>query len=449
MKLAKYIVGFCGLAAVASLPLARAQDANKDAVTIPREQYQKMLKVIEDHDKLVQQIKDLQSFKSKMEQAQKTPAAQQAETDQALDDLEKQSKSLKQMIRETLPGSNKMLLTGYGSAGFISQDHGGARQFSATFNPIFLWKLSDRLLFEGEFEAELEGHDTTIALEMAQLSYLLNDYMTIGAGKFLNPMNYFVERQHMGWVNKLPDKPLAVYDGLLSESDVGVQIRGAVPVGSTKFGYAFFAANAPELRFDPNSAAATDFGTLEFNNFDNVGRHIAVGGRVGFYPIPELEIGYGFQVSSVKPPGSLGSVNAFLQSADLSYVRDSARLQGIINLRAQWVWSHVDKFIYDPAGAAGGPYQFNNNRNGGYAQIAYRPSHLDNPFIKNLEPVFRYDMLKQARTLTGADEKRYTVGLNYWLGPSTVVKAAYEFDRQSGPNADRHNAVLLQFVTGF
>ena len=148
-------------------------------------------------------------------------------------------------------------------------------------------------------------------------------------------------------------------------------------------------------------------------------------------------------------PGTSGRANTLLQSVDLSYVRDSVRLKGIVNLKAQWVWSHVDKFGYDPDGTLGGPFIFNNNRDGGYVQLAYRPSRVENTFIKNLEPVIRYDRLSQARTATGTDESRYTVGLNYWLGPSSVFKLAYEFDRQSGPEAARHNAVLLQFVTGF
>jgi hypothetical protein len=284
-------------------------------------------------------------------------------------------------------------------------------------------------------------------LEIGQISYLINDYMTAGAGKFLTPMNYFVERQHMAWVNKLPDKPLAVYDSLLPETDVGFQFRGAVPVGSTKFGYSFYAANAPELNVD--AASGADLGTLIFDNFDNIGKHVAVGGRVGFTPIPEFEVGYGFQFSDVAPPGYGASVNALLQSADLSYVRDSVALNGILNLKAQWVWSHVGDFTYDPGAALGGPFNFNNSRNGGYAQVAYRPSRIPNAFVKNLEGVFRYDMLNQIDTPTGVDEHRYTIGLNYWLGPSTVIKVAYEFDHQTGPNADAHNATLVQFATGF
>jgi mono/diheme cytochrome c family protein len=378
-------------------------------------------------------------------------APQKAETDQvqALDDLGQEIKQLKQMAKESFPGASKFLLTGYGSAGFTAQNNGGDKFFSATFNPILLWKMSDRLLFEGELEAELENHDTHLALELAQISYVLNDYMTLGAGKFLSPMNYFVERQHMAWVNKLPDKPLAVYDGLLPEASVGFQIRGGVPVGVTKFGYALYVANAPELRMDTNSVSATDLGTLEFDNFDNIGKHVAVGGRVGFFPIPELEIGYGIQYADVTPPDSPNHVNALLQSADLSYVRDSAALKGIVNLKFQWVWSRVDRFSYDPDGAVGGPFPFKNSRNGGYAQVAYRPSRLENWFIKNLESVVRYDMLNQAGTQTGVDERRLTLGLNYWLAPSTVLKVAYELDHQRGSNADRHDAFLLQFAIGF
>ena len=442
--------------------VARSQEQTNPDQYVSKADY---LKLKADHDNLKQELEAVKSqmqefmkrsappesetVKTRLQELEKKDAARQAETDQALDDLDKKVKDVKVMAKDSFPGSMKMLLTGYGSAGFIAQDHGGSTLFNATFNPIFLWKLSDRLLFEGELEAQLEGHDTHVALEMAQISYLLNDYMTVSAGKFLNPMNYFVERQHMSWVNKLPDKPLAVYDGLLSEANVGFQIRGGVPVGRTKLGYAFYVANAPELRMDTNSVGASDLGTLEFNNFNNVGNHVAVGGRVGFYPIPELEFGYGFQYADVKPPGSIGSASSFLQSVDMSYVHDSVRLKGIVNVKAQWVWSQVDRFTYDPDGAIGGPFVFNNTRDGGYVQLAYRPARVENRFIKNLEPVFRFDRLNQARTATGVNETRYTVGLNYWLGQSTVFKAAYEFDGQRGPAADRHNSVLMQFVTGF
>jgi len=251
---------------------ARSQEQSADTNYVSKAEY---LKLKEDHDALKQEMDALkaqmqgllkagaapqtETLSKQVQELQKKDAARQVETDQALDDIEKNLKDVKAMAKDSFPGSTKMLVTGYGTAGFIAQDHGGSKLFNATFNPIFLWKLSDRILFEGELEAELEGHDTSLALELAQISYLLNDYMTVGAGKFLNPMNYFVERQHMSWVNKLPDKPLAVYDGLTPEANVGFQIRGAIPAGPTKFGYAFYVANAPELNVDPSSIAASAF----------------------------------------------------------------------------------------------------------------------------------------------------------------------------------------------
>lgn len=360
------------------------------------------------------------------------------------DELRQEVETLKAQVKETFPGSTKFLLAGYGTAGFTARS-GEDPFFDAAFNALFLWKLTDRLFFEGEMELEFEDEATTINLEVAQASYLLNDYMTIGVGRFLNPMNFFVERQHMNWVNKLPDKPLAVYDGLFPESELGAQLRGVVPIGPTKLEYVGFVANAPGLITAPEEFS--QLGMLDFDNDANFGGHVAVGGHIGFIPIPPLEVGYGIQRSKVGPRDR--AVENILQSVDFNYVSDSARLRGLINLRAQWGWSHVGHFVYDPDGEQGfGPLSFNNNRNGGYAQIAYRPTHIDNDIIKNVEGVFRYDRLNQLHTPVGFDEQRWTLGLNYWLTPSTVVKAAYEFDEKNG-NARDQDAFMMQMAVGF
>jgi hypothetical protein len=365
-----------------------------------------------------------------------------SQTDVAV--LQAEVDTLKTQIKETFPGTTKFLLAGYGTAGFTARS-GEDPFFDAAFNAIFLWKLTDRLFFEGELEFEFEDEATTTNLEIAQVSYLLNDYMTIGVGRFLNPMNFFVERQHMNWVNKLPDKPLAVYDGLFPESELGAQLRGVIPIGPTKLEYAGFVANALGLITAPDDLS--ELGMLDFDNDANIGGHVAVGGHVGFIPIPELEVGYGIQRSKVGPRDH--AVENVLQSVDFNYVRDSALLKGLINARAQWGWSHVGHFLYDPDGKQGfGPLAFNNNRNGGYAQLAYRPTHIDNDIIKNFEPVVRYDRLNQLHTPVGFDEQRWTLGLNYWLTPSAVIKAAYEFDDKNGGARDQ-DAFMLQVAVGF
>src|SRR5262249_51786234 len=146
---------------------------------------------------------------------------------------------------------------------------------------------------------------------------------------------------------KLPDRPLAVHDGLLPETVLGIQMRGGIPAGPTKFEYAVYVANAPKLNTDDPDA----LGTLDFDNFHNEDGHVAFGGHLGFFPIPELELGYGIQGSKVGPSNS--DVDALLHSVDLNYVRDSKLLKGTLAIRAQWVWSHVGRFTYDEDGALG------------------------------------------------------------------------------------------------
>src|SRR5205814_9777531 len=159
------------------------------------------------------------------------------------------------------------------------------------------------------------------------------------------------------------------------------------------------------------------------------------------------EIGYGIQRSTVGPRDS--AVENILQSVDFNYVHDSTMLKGLINFRAQWGWSHVGHLVYDPDGAQGfGPLDFNNNRNGGYVQFAYRPTHVDNDFIKNFEPVLRYDRLNQLHTPASFDEQRWTLGLNYWVTPSAVVKAAYELDNKNAGARDQ-DAFMMQMAVGF
>ncbi len=360
------------------------------------------------------------------------------------EELRQEVEALKLQVKETFPGTTKFLFGGYGTAGFTARS-GEDPFFDAAFNAIFLFKMTDRLFFEGEMELEFEDEATDLNLEIAQAAYLLNDYMTIGVGRFLNPMDFFVERQHMNWVNKLPDKPLAVYDGLFPESEMGGQLRGVFPIGPTKLEYVAFVANAPGLITESDDLS--EIGTLDFDNDANFGGHVAVGGHVGFIPIPEFEIGYGVQRSKVGPRDQ--AVENILQSVDFNYVRDSTLLKGLINVRAQWGWSHVGNFVYDPDSSQGfGPLSFNNNRNGGYAQMAYRPTHIDNDIIKNLEGVARYDRLNQLHTPVGFDERRWTLGLNYWVTPSAVVKLAYEFDDKNGGARDQ-DAFMMQAVVGF
>ena len=441
-------------------PLAHGQDSAPPGENyVSREEYDK-LKV--EHEAMKAELQQLKAVVRQMANgtapaepaegppkkavAKSTSEDKQVVTETTSSDigaLQEDLENVKAELKGLIPGSTKFLLAGYGTGSFIAKS-GEDPFFDATFNGFFLWKMTDRLFFEGELEFEFEDGNTTTNLEIAQASYILNDYMTIGVGRFLNPMNYFVERQHMGWVNKFPDKPLAVYDGLLPESELGAQLRGVIPIGPTKLEYVGYVANAPGLMTAPDDLS--QLGMLDFDNDANAGGHIAVGGHVGFIPIPQLEVGYGIQRSKVGPRDH--AVENILQSADFNFVADSPTLKGLINFRAQWAWSHIGRFVYDPMGVQGfGPVAFSTNPNGGYVQLAYRPTGFGN-VIKNFEPVVRYDRFNQLHTPVDFNEERWSFGLDYWLTASAVIKAAYEVDNKNNGARDQ-NAFMLQVAVGF
>jgi hypothetical protein len=422
-------------------PVARAQDTTTDGYVTIKE-YEE-LKV-----QMLAMKKELEALKKEKGAA---PRQERVES-QAVADVHKQvapevaqEVPLPLVQPEGLLGTTKFLLAGW-AEGMFEARNGSVSTFSASFNPIFLWELTPKILFDGRLEIEPSGGGTNVNLVNAQISYLLNDYITLGVGEFFSPSNVFVERFEPQWINKLPDRPLAIYHGILPNISVGAQMRGGFPIGPTRANYAFYVSNGPVLNtFDARTA-----GTLDFNSYTDNNDNKAVGGRVGFLPIPGVEVGYGFETSK---PGFQGTtfadVQALVQSVDLEVSRDSDLLKGRINLFAQYAWSHVDHAVYDPDGSLGfGPLPLTAKRDGGYAELAYRPTKLDIDFLRNLEMIFRWDHLSRDPSGLGdPEETRLTLGLNYWLSPSTVVKAAYEWDKPNGePN---RNALLIQTAMGF
>ena len=62
--------------------------------------------------------------------------------------------------------------------------------------------------------------------------------------------------------------------------------------------------------------------------------------------------------------------------------------------------------------------------------------------------IFRWDHLSADPSGLGdPSETRWTLGLNYWLSPNTVVKAAYEWDKPNGEQ--NRNALFFQTAMGF
>lgn len=369
----------------------------------------------------------------------------------AVDDLDERLRELKRSVARASPGETAFVLTGYGFTGF-DDEADAPSTFRSGFNPILLWRPSDRLLFEGELEIELEGEETVFALEYADAAWLVNDGVTVGAGKFLTPFGLFYERLHAAWINKLPETPMAFgHDGLVPDSMVGAQVRGGAPIGPIRIGYSAYIANGPGLEtgaLEPEEAGMVTAGSFDDENDDK-----AAGGRVAVLPIPALEIGYSVLRARVPAEGtSAAELGVLVQGVDLSYTRDSAALGGVIDLRAEAVLSQVEKTTYDPTGGLGfGPLTFDNRRTGTYVQLAWRPSRLGPSAVRKLELVARWDRLDRPEGAPeDEDETRWTGGIDYWLSPSVVLKAAFRSSiRETEGGPERADSVLTQLAVGF
>lgn len=403
---------------------------------VSKEQYEQLKAEMRQLKKQMQRLLQQQSPKITSE----TPVAiqsiqtqkQQTQTKQNIAELQEDIQTLKVKSKNQENGTTGFLLTGYAFAGY-SNSKNATSSFNAGFNPIFLWRLRNDLIFEGELEFGLEEGQTEIGLEFAQLSYLMNDYMTIGAGQFLNPSNYFKERLHPAWINKLPDAPLTMneYNGIQAGSQLGIQMRGGIPVGSMRGEYAFYVSNAPALRGD---------GSLNFNNFSNFNNNTAVGGRVGWLPFSGFEVGYGFEVANVNDLNG-NTLGVITHAIDLNYLKSSKKyLLGRIDINAQYANRQIDRSS-DPTLA------FNNQSSGGYAQFAYRPSLSGISLLTNVESVLRYDWIDLPDASVFYDEQRWTLGLNYYIAASTLFKLAYQFDNKQG--AINNNTLAIQLSSGF
>jgi hypothetical protein len=338
----------------------------------------------------------------------------------------------------------RLLLTGGVATKATVREH-AEPSWSETLSPHLIWKLGERTLFESHLDLSIarEG-ESDAEVRIAHLSYLLHDAATLGAGIFLVPFGFFNERVHAGWINPMPDKPLTLSDdGVTPTSGLGAQVRGAFPVGSSSVNYAAYVVNGPQV--NQGTHKARDAGTLAFDQYadHNLGR--AFGARAGWLPVPAVEVGYSVlhaDVGSTNP--AHGDLEAWLQGTDLNYRQLVPRLKGLVEARAEWIWSDVDRADF-------GQGAFENERSGGYGSVAYRPSQLKQKWLTRFGLALRYDTLALPGGAPAFDRQRWTAGLNYWLGPRSVIKTAYQFseeERATGGD-DRADAVLLEVFLGF
>ncbi|MAU16627.1 MAG: hypothetical protein CMH46_13950 [Muricauda sp.] len=360
------------------------------------------------------------------------------------------------------PSKTQFMLRGYGHTGFEymdSNDEAESKFLGLTYAPIFLYKHSDRLMFEAELEFKLEGNELEIGLEYADVMYVLNKNITVRAGKFLLPFGTFMERLHPAWINRLPNAPLGYgHDGIAPSSGIGVELRGAFDLGGPRLNYSIYSTNGPRL--NDGSEEPEEAGILQFENFEDNNLAKAYGGRIGILPFSDSSAELGFSAYSTSGTGEEDSqyedVGAFLFALDFSYVKPISPLKGIVDIKAQYNNSNVDTatFIEVHEDGDAEEYSFDNQSNSFYAQLSYRPTMVESDFMKKLEFVGRYSDFNAPEGAEWEEASvQYAFGLNYWLSWRSVIKLSYQTtETEGGHGADgitNTDGLFIHWAIGF
>lgn len=356
----------------------------------------------------------------------------------------------------------QFMIRGYGHTGLNYQSTGDEKESSyvgSAFAPIFLFKHSDRLMFEAELEFGLENNELEIGLEYADVMYVLNKYMTVRAGKFLLSFGTFMERLHPSWINRFSTRPLGFgHDGIAPASGIGVELRGAFDLGGPKLNYAVYSTNGPRLK--DGSDEPEEAGMLLFKNFEDNNTSKAFGGRLGLLPFADSSMELGFSAYSTSGVGNQDSeyenVGAFLYALDFSFVKQITPLKGLIDIKAQYNNSNVDTATFIETHEDGDveEYSFDNKSNSFYTQLSYRPIMADSDFLKKLEFVGRYSNFNAPEGAEWEEQStQLALGINYWMSWRSVIKMSYQTTEKEGGHGNvgitKIDSFYLHWAIGF
>lgn len=424
------------------------------------EAQQKMIEMLLDHvkkqplagtpvEKLQTQVATLEARSRQAAQRDQDLAQSIDNLSEHLDAVERNGPRLPETLKELfLPSrTNETPFSIYGTliAGYqlFPHEHGEGKFFFDGFEPILLVQLNDHILLECELEFHLDG----VEVGYAQADFIVNDWLTVVAGRYLAPIGWFNERMHPAWINKLPDFPLMEETVSLADFSLnGVQLRGSKFLFCTpvKLEYSFYVANGLGLPGTDLTSLA-DLGAAKETTKD-VNDAIAWGSRLGLV-VPDLGIWVGFSTFFNRPYGEDVGTDINL------YVIDANYHDGNWDFRFEWatMFEETNAFLGESI-----------RRRGLYAQIAYRPYDAANECLQNTEFVFRYSRARfkgidpngldlsvfESPVAAPVDRDQYAFGINYYVYPSLALKFAYEINHEHGINL-HDNVFLAQVAWGF
>jgi hypothetical protein len=232
---------------------------------------------------------------------------------------------------------------------------------------------------------------------------------------------------------------------ILPSTGIGVQFRGAVPVGNSgkTLTYAVYGANGPgsvdgtghalQSSGAPNIDLGSNVGVLGDGTQQNLHSNPSGGGRIGLFhpwkPHYDLELGISGQTGEWDDAGN------HLWSA--AVLDASLHLGPNVEIKGEYVntW-----YGTDDAGTI--------HPRGEWVQAAYKLAglNLDAPVVNNVELVARYDHLNDG---LGTKTDRYTAGFIYYFTNTLLLEGDYEWLQSHGLAAMPASDFVLQLSYGF
>lgn len=438
----------------------------------------------EKYDLLKQQVDALQDQLNQVQQVLKLHAKQSA----SKVEVARQVLVLEQEIahaNEWKDPNTLAHLAGYADAGYSNGQNADGSFNIGSFSPIFHYQYRDLVMLEAELEIEIEDDgETELALEYLTVDLFLNDYMTLVGGKFLSPIGSFRQNLHPSWVNKLASAPPGFgHDGAAPTSDVGLQLRGGVPVGNTFANYAFYVSNGPELNttfedgeYELEGIVAEGFGS------DADGEPV-FGGRLGFVLFPGFEVGISAAVGKAtvtaieaehhdqgdegeehvdegeghadegeghadegeehadegedhidEPEALIALGDEFARDYDVFGADFSWGLRNF-RLRGEYVRSKIGKATSGVTASSGATWK------SWYTQASYLLPQT------KWELVLRYTDFDSPHS--SQDQQQWAFGLNYLFTSNVIGKFGYEFNDGLSGSLASDDRFLIQFAYGF
>ncbi|MCB0656845.1 MAG: hypothetical protein KDC57_11950 [Saprospiraceae bacterium] len=343
-------------------------------------------------------------------------------------------------------GETKFLITGNAQATFSTNKD--ENQFGdLAFKPIFLWSLSDRLFIESEIEIATGEGSVEVVLEYANMAYRINKYLTFHAGRFLPKFGGYWGRLGEGFLNRFSTDPAGFGDGGIGPRiEMGAGLQGGAQLGKSKVNYDFYIADGPQLLIG-SVDAPDEAGQMQYEPYVDNNKNKAIGGRIGFLPIPSstLELGISFEHAGQTgdQQTEFQKTPANMYALDLNYYQMINPINSILRINGEWKKMEVGDVNYPNIETETGTYTFHNASSAYYAQASLRPTGATKTWLNNTELSVRFSRFNTPDGALWSGSNRTDLGIDYWLKWNAVFKLGYEIE------TDLPSTLFTQLVYGF